>query len=182
MTVDLFFSSLNPFPNQVIAFLIFICKISKKIFPLYLFYFLNPFSKLFSYLSVHNIIEYIKQKMVNSNDNLAQLWKTRLHNLTDLQVPTDYPRPLPARTVEQTESFDLSEKTLMGLVQVSMSPIRPTPFSVILAAFSVLLQRYTGDEEFAIGTSSPTGNPLLLRLNVDPTTTFNSVVEMVRKV
>lgn len=120
--------------------------------------------------------------MVNSNDNLAQLWKTRLHNLTDLQVPTDYPRPLPARTVEQTESFDLSEKTLMSLVQVSMSPIRPTPFSVILAAFSVLLQRYTGDEEFAIGTSSPTGNPLLLRLNVDPTTTFNSVVEMVRKV
>jgi L-aminoadipate-semialdehyde dehydrogenase len=120
--------------------------------------------------------------MVNFNDNLTQLWKTRLQNLTDLQVPTDYPRSLPARTVEQTESFDLSEQTLLSLVQVSMSAVRPTPFSVILAAFSVLLQRYTGDEEFGIGTSSPSGNPLLLRLNVDPSTPFNSVVEMARKV
>ncbi|KAG1218005.1 hypothetical protein G6F68_021658 [Rhizopus microsporus] len=63
-----------------------------------------------------------------------------------------------------------------------MDEARPTPFSVILAAFSVLLQRYTGDEEFAIGTSSPTGNPLLLRLNVDPLSTFSKIIEMVTKV
>ncbi|KAI7884445.1 L-aminoadipate-semialdehyde dehydrogenase [Mucor mucedo] len=119
--------------------------------------------------------------MVNANENIAA-WKNRLHNLTDLQVPTDYPRPSPARTVEEVQTFDLSEKTLMSLVQVSMSDVRPTPFSVILAAFSVLLQRYTGDEEFAIGTSSPSGNPLVLRLNVDPSTTFENVIEMVAKV
>ncbi|KAI8088262.1 L-aminoadipate-semialdehyde dehydrogenase [Thamnidium elegans] len=119
--------------------------------------------------------------MVNANDYI-ELWKTRLHNLTDLQVPTDYPRPSPARTVEEVQSFDLSEQTLMSLVQLSMSAVRPTPFSVILAAFSVLLQRYTGDEEFAIGTSSPTGNPLVLRLAVDPASTFENVIEMVTKV
>jgi L-aminoadipate-semialdehyde dehydrogenase len=119
--------------------------------------------------------------MVNSADNIA-LWKARLQNLSDLQVPTDYPRPLPARTVEEVLNFDLSEQTLLGLAQCSMTPVRPTPFSVILAAFSVLLQRYTGDEEFAIGTSSPSGNPLLLRLNVDPANTLNSIIEMVTKV
>ncbi|CAO3626910.1 unnamed protein product [Mucor hiemalis] len=119
--------------------------------------------------------------MVNATDHLAS-WKARLQNLTDLQVPTDYPRPLPARTVEEVQTFDLSEQTLMSLVQVSMTSVRPTPFSVILAAFSILLQRYTGDEEFAIGTSSPSGNPLLLRLNVDPATSFENVIEMVTKV
>ncbi|KAI8081813.1 L-aminoadipate-semialdehyde dehydrogenase [Gilbertella persicaria] len=116
-----------------------------------------------------------------TTDNIS-LWKNRLQNLTDLQVPTDYPRPLSARTIEEVQTFDLSEQTLMSLVQFSMTSARPTAFSVILAAFSVLLQRYTGDEEFAIGTSSPSGNPLLLRLHVDPTTTLNNVIEMVTKV
>lgn len=119
--------------------------------------------------------------MVNATDNIS-LWKARLQNLTDLQVPTDYPRPLPARTVEQVQTYDLSEQTLLGLAQFSMIPCHPTPFSVILAAFSVLLQRYTGDEEFAIGTSSPSGNPLLLRLNIDPASTLSSVIQMVTEV
>lgn len=119
--------------------------------------------------------------MVNATDNIT-LWKSRLQNLTDLQVPTDYPRPLPARTVEEVQTFDLSEQTLLSLAQFSMIPSRPTPFSVILAAFSVLLQRYTGDEEFAIGTSSPTGNPLLLRLNIDPASTLSNIVQMVTEV
>ncbi|KAL9546134.1 hypothetical protein MBANPS3_006815 [Mucor bainieri] len=119
--------------------------------------------------------------MVNATDNIT-LWKSRLQNLTDLQVPTDYPRPLPARTVEEVQTFDLSEQTLLSLAQFSMIPSRPTPFSVILAAFSVLLQRYTGDEEFAIGTSSPTGNPLLLRLNIDPASTLSSIIQMVTEV
>jgi L-aminoadipate-semialdehyde dehydrogenase len=112
-----------------------------------------------------------------------KLWKSRLQNLTDLLVPTDYPRPLPARTVEEVQSFDLPEKTLMSLAQISVNASNhPTAFTVILAAFSTLLQRYTGDEEFAIGTSSTSGNPLVLRLNVDPLQTFNSVLDMVTKV
>jgi L-aminoadipate-semialdehyde dehydrogenase len=119
--------------------------------------------------------------MVNTVDTIS-IWKSRLQNLTDLLLPTDYPRPLPPRTVEEVLSFDLPEQTLLSLVQASMYDVRPTPFSVILAAFSVLLQRYTGDEEFAIGTSSPTGNPLLLRLHVDPANTFRGIIDMVTKV
>lgn len=133
------------------------------------------FSFSFFFLIIHTI------SMVNAADRIT-LWKSRLHNLTDLQVPTDYPRPLPARTVEEVQTFDLSEQTLLSLAQFSMIPSRPTPFSVILAAFSVLLQRYTGDEEFAIGTSSPTGNPLLLRLNIDPASTLSSIIQMVTEV
>lgn len=119
--------------------------------------------------------------MVNAADNIS-IWKSRLQNLTDLLLPTDYPRPLPARTVEEVQTFDFPEQTLLSLAQASMDESRPTPFSVILAAFSVLLQRYTGDEEFAVGTSSPSGNPLLLRLNVEPLNTFSKTIEMVTKV
>ncbi|KAI9282272.1 L-aminoadipate-semialdehyde dehydrogenase [Sporodiniella umbellata] len=119
--------------------------------------------------------------MVNATDNIS-IWKSRLQNLTDLLLPTDYPRPLPAQTVEEAQTFNFPEKTLLSLVQASTESTRPTPFSIILAAFSVLLQRYTGDEEFAIGTSSSSGNPLLLRLNIDPLNTFFRTIDIVTKV
>ncbi|KAG0189644.1 large subunit of alpha-aminoadipate reductase [Apophysomyces sp. BC1034] len=113
-----------------------------------------------------------------------QQWKSRLHSLSDLLVPTDYPRPLPPKTVENVEAFELSEQTLLSVLQLSMasSSIRPTAFSILLAAFAVLLQRYTGDEEFAVGSSSPSGNPLPLCLQVNPNSTFSEVVSMVHQV
>lgn len=116
-----------------------------------------------------------------------EAWQARLQNLTDLQVPTDYPRPLPSRTVEEVQSYDLSEQTLLSILQHSVGQTtsnndRPTPFSILLAAFAVLLQRYTGDEEFAVGTSSPSNNTLVLRLNVNPQDTFSKVVNMVHQV
>ncbi|KAI9247129.1 L-aminoadipate-semialdehyde dehydrogenase [Phascolomyces articulosus] len=100
-------------------------------------------------------------------------WKERLNNLTDLLVPTDYPRPLPARTVEevQTHTFAVANTLLNGTKS----------FSVLLAAFAVLLQRYTGDEEFAVGTSSPDNNTLVLRLGVDPAVRFEDIVSVVQE-
>ncbi|CAO3595035.1 unnamed protein product [Absidia cylindrospora] len=110
-------------------------------------------------------------------------WKSRLASLANLQVPTDYPRPLPSQSVDDVQTFELPEQTLLGILQLSMSQqVKATPFSILLAAFAVLLQRYTGDEEFAVGSSSSSGNPLVLRLSVDPTSTFQSIVEMVQKV
>ncbi|CAO3630332.1 unnamed protein product [Cunninghamella echinulata] len=112
-----------------------------------------------------------------------QGWKKRLSNLANLQVPTDYPRPLHTRTVEEVQTYELPEKTLLSILQLSMNnQLKATPFSILLAAFAVLLQRYTGDEEFAVGSSSTTGNPLALRLSVDPTNTFQQVVQMVQKI
>ncbi|KAI9016364.1 L-aminoadipate-semialdehyde dehydrogenase [Phycomyces nitens] len=119
-----------------------------------------------------------------SSADRLQSWKARLQNLTDLLVPTDYPRPLPARTVEDKATIDLPEQTLLSILQISMATTtkdsqRPTPFTILLSAFAVLLQRYTGDEEFAVGTSSLSGNPLVLKLNVDPTQTFEEIIKMV---
>ncbi|KAI8085213.1 L-aminoadipate-semialdehyde dehydrogenase [Halteromyces radiatus] len=117
----------------------------------------------------------------SSDTQLLKGWKTRLASLADLQVPTDYPRPLPSRSVEEVQTCELPENTLLSILQLSINQ-KATPYSILLAAFAVLLQRYTGDEEFAVGSSSSSGNPLVLRLSVDPTNPFQRIVEMVQKV
>ncbi|GAA6030929.1 hypothetical protein JCM8097_008942 [Rhodosporidiobolus ruineniae] len=58
---------------------------------------------------------------------------------------------------------------------------RPTAFHLLLAAFAVLLHRYTGDADLVIATSSPSSpDPLLLRIKLDPTDSFWSLVKRVQ--
>ncbi|WP_201407970.1 condensation domain-containing protein, partial [Mycobacterium intracellulare] len=68
-----------------------------------------------------------------------------------------------------------------------------SPFMVLLAAFGVLIRRYTGAADFVIsvpvtGRSAPAegaigyfGNTLLLRIVVRPHDTFTSFVDAVRE-
>lgn len=58
---------------------------------------------------------------------------------------------------------------------------RPTAFHLLLASFVVLLHRYTGDTDLVIATSSPSSpDPLLLRIKLDPTDSFWSLVKRVQ--
>lgn len=132
-------------------------------------------------------------------DRLSR-WRDRLSNLTDLLLPTDYPRPLPIRSIEEIETLQLSESTLLAILQLSLAitipqqeapaneshngrqASHPTPFTILLAAFAVLLQRFTGDEDFTVGSSSASREPLVLRLKVNPMDTFHQVVKMVHEV
>ncbi|KAI1317748.1 large subunit of alpha-aminoadipate reductase [Mortierella claussenii] len=141
-------------------------------------------------------------------DRLAR-WKTRLDALTEIHLPTDYPRPIPLQVVEAVHSLQLPEQTSLSLLQASMainlpagpssstaasaassgaasgahSPTSSTgsshasPFTILLAAFAILLHRYTGDEDMSIGSSSEARNPVVLRLGVTPNQTFREVVE-----
>ncbi len=79
-------------------------------------------------------------------------WVDRLQGVAALELPTDRPRP-------RTPSFS------GGQVEVAIDPAlaqaieslaraaRTTPYVVFLAAFAALLQRYTRQTAFAIGTS-----------------------------
>ncbi|KIK10956.1 hypothetical protein PISMIDRAFT_61740, partial [Pisolithus microcarpus 441] len=59
----------------------------------------------------------------------------------------------------------------------------PSAFHLLLAAFTVLLHRYTGDVDIAIGSSSAgSSTPLILRLAVDPADTFWTIVRRVQEV
>lgn len=53
----------------------------------------------------------------------------------------------------------------------------PTPYHLLLASFVVLLHRFTGDNDLVIGTSSASsGDPLVLRVKLDPGDSFWSLV------
>ncbi|GAA5915694.1 hypothetical protein JCM6882_004118 [Rhodosporidiobolus microsporus] len=73
------------------------------------------------------------------------------------------------------------EGALAGKEQNKRDKQRPTAFHLLLAAFAVLLHRYTGDNDLVIATSSPSSpEPLLLRIKLDPTDSFWSLVKRVQ--
>ncbi|KAJ2323858.1 large subunit of alpha-aminoadipate reductase, partial [Coemansia sp. RSA 2673] len=47
-------------------------------------------------------------------------WQERLRSPTELQLPTDYPRPIPFKVVEAQETFPLSASASLAVLQLSM--------------------------------------------------------------
>ncbi|TFY78983.1 hypothetical protein EWM64_g5027 [Hericium alpestre] len=121
----------------------------------------------------------------------------RLQNLPSISLPTDYPRPSGAqRVVEAAHTAQLSEQTSLSLLKLALyrengeeeeeevdTAAAPSAFHLLLAAFAVLLHRYTGDTDLVIGSSSASAkDPLVLRLSVDPNDPFWAVVRKVQQV
>ncbi|GAA6012736.1 hypothetical protein JCM10207_005345 [Rhodosporidiobolus poonsookiae] len=141
-------------------------------------------------------------------------WLSRLSDLPQLALPTDYPRPAGEQAlsmVEAREARQLDTRSAAALLRLSLyeedgdstdsddddehakgiegtltdggkrDKQRPTPFHLLLASFAILLHRYTGDTDLVIATSSPSSpEPLLLRIKLDPTDSFWSVVKRVQ--
>ncbi|KAF9529980.1 hypothetical protein CPB83DRAFT_851382 [Crepidotus variabilis] len=122
----------------------------------------------------------------------------RLQNLPTISLPTDYPRPTGAnKLIESVHLAQLSEQTSLSLLKLVLyqedeeldedeseqKDNRPSAFHLLLAAFTVLLHRYTGDNDIVIGSSSAAAHePLILRLGVDPTDPFWAIVKRVQQV
>ncbi|KAJ8093146.1 large subunit of alpha-aminoadipate reductase [Marasmius tenuissimus] len=123
----------------------------------------------------------------------------RLENLPAIALPTDYPRLSGSnKLIEAALNTELSEQTSNSLLKLALfdedegvnddesddsNDDRPSPFHLLLAAFVVLLHRFTGDTDIVIGSSSATAiDPLVLRLSVDPTDPFWAIVRRVQQV
>ncbi|KAJ2761749.1 large subunit of alpha-aminoadipate reductase, partial [Coemansia nantahalensis] len=143
-----------------------------------------------------------------STTNLAEVgerlrrWQERLRSPTELQLPTDYPRPIPLKVVEAVETFELSAQSSLAVLQLALSLQQESsssssggddddgndddhtgsPFTVLLAAFSILLHRYTAEEDIVVSSSSESSNPLVLRLAVSPEDNFMDVLRTVQRV
>ena len=82
-------------------------------------------------------------------------WMTQLADLPILELPTDHPR-LDDQTFTGTYiSLDLTKPLLNKLQKLSATE-NATLYMVCLAAFKVLLHRYTGQTDIAVG--SPVAN------------------------
>ncbi|KAJ3014108.1 large subunit of alpha-aminoadipate reductase [Thoreauomyces humboldtii] len=123
---------------------------------------------------------------------LLQRWRDRLTNLTELLLPTDYPRPVPNRVVEAEQVLHVSERVSLAILQLSLAASSQqgdvsdaasagvvTPFTILLAGFAVLLHKYTGEEDITVGSSSDSANPLVLRFPVRSRDSIETVIHTV---
>ncbi|MGD1698460.1 amino acid adenylation domain-containing protein [Dapis sp. BLCC M229] len=82
-------------------------------------------------------------------------WKQELADLEPLQLPTDYPRPPVETFAAKGYPFQISSEVRVALEQLNQQH-GTTMFMILLAAFQVLMYRYSGQERIAVG--SPIAN------------------------
>ncbi|PSL44996.1 amino acid adenylation domain-containing protein, partial [Chitinophaga niastensis] len=85
------------------------------------------------------------------NKQLAY-WEEKLAGLEPLNLPTDYMRPAIQSIRGAKKSFRLS-RDLCNQWQIFADEQNATLFMTLLAAFKVLLYRYSGQEDICVGTS-----------------------------
>jgi amino acid adenylation domain-containing protein len=120
-------------------------------------------------------------------------WRGQLDSLTPLELPTDFPRPAVASHKGETITFQLDEELSRKLKELSRQH-NVTLFMSLMAAFQVLLSRYTGQTDIAVGTDianrnrleteSLVGffvNELVLRADLSANPTFAELLRQVRR-
>ena len=92
-------------------------------------------------------------------------WKQRLDALAPLEIPTDRPRPAVADHAGGRVTFAVAAPVVQRLRAIARGS-RATPFMALAAAFGVLLHRYGGQDDIALGVpvagrTSPSLEPLI---------------------
>jgi amino acid adenylation domain-containing protein len=120
-------------------------------------------------------------------------WKTQLAGMTELDLPTDFPRPA-VKSWKGDIISTLLPKELTDRFQAIAARQGATLFHLQLAAFKILLSRYCGSTDIAVG-SPVTGrtreeiepligvfiNSLILRSDLSGNPRFSDLLSMVRE-
>ncbi len=129
-----------------------------------------------------------------SKKQLLDYWKSRLSGASALELPTDKPRPAEQSYRTENRSFNLSPDLTEALKALSRHE-GVTFFMTLVAAFQVLLHRYSGQDDIVIGT--PTFgrnrlelegligffvNTLVLRTDLSGNPGFRELLAQVREV
>ena len=96
-------------------------------------------------------------------ERLLDYWKTQLAGLPILELPTDRPRPAVQSFRGATRQFNVPFELAAGLKALGKRE-GATLFMTLLAVFQVLLHRYSGRDDIAVGT--PSGGRGHLKLEV----------------
>ena len=127
-------------------------------------------------------------------DEQLGYWKEQLAELPVLELPTDHPRPAVQTHRGARRSLMLPESLTQALKELSRQE-GTTLFMVLLGAFQVLLSRYSGQEDIAIGTPIAGAHPaeteeligffvntLVMRTDLSGDPSFREVLSRVREV
>jgi len=121
-------------------------------------------------------------------------WKDNLAGIPELlELPTDYPRPAQRDYRGNYYHQALSAEVTAALETLSREQ-GVTRFMTLLAAFDVLLARYSGQDDICVGTISrnraythteniigPLANTLVLRTRLNPEQGFRDLLQQVRQ-
>ncbi|MBV9788698.1 MAG: amino acid adenylation domain-containing protein, partial [Chloroflexi bacterium] len=125
----------------------------------------------------------------------AQLdyWKQRLGGVAALQLPTDYPRPAVATLRGTMYEFEIGQEATTALRTLGRRE-GVTLFMTLLAAWQVLLSRYSGQQDIAVGTPIANRargetedligcfiNTIVLRTDLAGAANFRDVLKRVRE-
>ena len=91
------------------------------------------------------------QYLQETLDAKMAFWKRALDEVAALELPLDFQRPSVQTFAGSNISFTLPKTASDALNQLA-NRFQVTPFMVLLAAYGALLQRYSGQERFAVGT------------------------------
>ncbi|MBE9212888.1 amino acid adenylation domain-containing protein [Plectonema cf. radiosum LEGE 06105] len=122
-------------------------------------------------------------------------WKQQLGGtLPVIQLPTDFPRSRVQAFRGETVSFQLSSELSNKLKTIASSE-KATLFMTLLAAYKVLLYRYTGQADIIVGSPIANRNraelegligffvnTLVLRTDLNGNPTFQEVLQQVRQI
>lgn len=120
-------------------------------------------------------------------------WQENLKNVPPvLSLPTDFPRPQISTFQAKAKPFELNKQLMLKLRDFSQQK-RVTLFMTLLAAFALLLQRYSEEDDIVIGSPIANRNqrevesligffayPLPLRIRLSNDASFGELVEEVR--
>jgi len=126
-------------------------------------------------------------------DSQLSYWKKTLEGITVLELPTDRRRPTELSSAGARETVELPESLTTELKELS-ERLGVTLFMTLVAAFNVLLYRYTGQEDVSIGTPVANRNrpelqgliglfvnTLVLRTDLSGNPTFRDLLCRVRE-
>src|SRR5258708_28023707 len=128
------------------------------------------------------------------SEEQLEYWRGQLSDLPALQLPADWPRPRTQTASGANEPVELPVQLTHALKNLSRIE-GATFFMTMLAAFKILLARYTGQEDIFVG--SPVANrrhaeaqpligsfvnTLVLRTKLESNPTFREVVQRVREI
>ncbi|MEV0295979.1 amino acid adenylation domain-containing protein [Nocardia sp. NPDC050710] len=120
------------------------------------------------------------------DDLIAQTryWRTALEGLPEeLNLPADRPRPMAFTTAHGCVAFEIGADLGDELRQVARTR-DTTVFTVVHAAFAVLLARLSGTDDIAIATpvAGRAADTLVLRTRVPGGTSFDDLLEQAKDV
>ncbi|MEM9218999.1 MAG: amino acid adenylation domain-containing protein [Cyanobacteria bacterium P01_F01_bin.150] len=136
-----------------------------------------------------------RQRIEEYSEIQLDYWKQQLNGeVSPLQLPVDYPRPI-IQTYEGSSQHTQCSKELTNHLKYLSDRTNASFFAVLLATFKVLMYHYTNQEDIVVGSPSvgrdiPNtkslmgyfGGPLVLRTDLSGSPSFRGLISRIKTV